>query len=154
MGSDSQDKGIVGRAELVDLPELHLMAVPARVDTGALTSSIHCQDIEVVSSPDGSEHIRFTLLDPDHPEFTGTRLEAAEFTRKTIRSSFGEEQERFAIRTLVVLAGRRILTEFTLADRVGMSYSVLLGRRVLRGKFVVDVSIAGDSSRSEEDADT
>jgi hypothetical protein len=145
------DKQVIGRAELVDLPELHLSAIPARVDTGALTCSIHCHDIEVVGAPDGSEHIRFTLLDPAHPDFTGMRLEAAEFSRKVIRSSMGEEQERFAIRTVVVLGGRRLRTEFTLADRENMSYSVLLGRRVLRGRFLVDVSIAGDASPAEDD---
>ena len=146
------EKLIVGRTEPVDLPEFGLMGLAAKVDTGARTSSIHCKDVELVTR-DGEQQIAFTLLDPDHPEYTGTRLYAHEFTTKVIRSSMGEEQERYVIESDIVVAGRTVRTEFTLADREAMNYPVLLGRRLLRGNFLVDVGISRASISVGADTD-
>jgi hypothetical protein len=57
-----------------------------------------------------------------------------------VRSSNGEVQERHVVETDVVIAGRSLRTAFTLADREAMNFPVLLGRRLLRGNFLVDVS--------------
>lgn len=135
------DKRIIGRVERVDFPRFGLTGLEAKVDTGARTSSIHCADVRVEAEhEDGSRHITFTLLDPEHPDYNGRRFRARRVGTRIVRSSNGEEQERHVVEVDVVIAGQTIRTEFTLADREAMNYPVLLGRRLLRGHFLVDVA--------------
>lgn len=135
------DKRIIGRVERVDLPRFGLTGLEAKVDTGARTSSIHCADVRVEDEDtDGRRVISFTLLDPEHPDYNGRRFRATGVDTRIVRSSNGEEQERHVIEADVVIAGRTIRTKFTLADREAMNYPVLLGRRLLRNNFLVDVA--------------
>jgi hypothetical protein len=62
------------------------------------------------------------------------------FKRVTVKSSNGEKSRRYLISTSVRLGAHRVRTQFTLFDRSDMRYQVLLGRKFLRGRFVVDVS--------------
>lgn len=132
---------MIGRVERVDLPRFGLVGLEAKVDTGARTSSIHCGDVRVEGEEqDGRRAISFTLLDPEHPGYNGRRFRARGVDTRVVRSSNGEEQERHVIEADIVIAGRTIRTKFTLADRESMNYPVLLGRRLLRDHFLVDVS--------------
>jgi hypothetical protein len=149
----ADDKRIIGRAERVDFPRFGLTGLEAKVDTGARTSSIHCADVRVETEhEDGSKNISFTLLDPEHPDYNGRRFRARHVDTRIVKSSNGEQQERHVVEADIVIAGRVIRTEFTLADREAMSYPVLLGRRLLRGNFIVDVSRKrlGDKLGEEE----
>jgi hypothetical protein len=84
-------------------------------------------------------HVR--LLDPEHPVTDGQPLAFREFAQRNIRSSNGEVQSRYVIRTVVRLYGQDFATEFSLADRSDLKHPVLLGRALLRqGRFVVDVA--------------
>lgn len=135
------DKRIIGRVERVDFPRFGLIGLEAKVDTGARTSSIHCADVRVeAEDEDGLLHISFTLLDPEHPDYNGRRFRARRVGPRVVRSSNGEEQVRHVVAAEVLIAGRSIRTEFTLADRESMNYPVLLGRRLLHGNFLVDVA--------------
>ncbi|MCW2923899.1 MAG: ATP-dependent zinc protease [Thermoleophilia bacterium] len=150
LGDD--DKRIIGRVERVDLPRFGLSGLEAKVDTGARTSSIHCTDVRVeAEDDDGLRHISFTLLDPEHPDYNGRRFRARRAGTRIVRSSNGEQQERHVIAADIVIAGRSIRTEFTLADREAMNYPVLLGRRLLRGNFLVDVSLRRAADDDEEE---
>jgi len=127
-------KTLIGRAERLDFPELALKGVPARIDTGAKTSSLWASDI-VVS--DGVLHAK--LLGPGHEFYTDKPVRFSQFDRIAISTSTGEVQHRFKIRLLVRLKGRKIRAWFTLADRSTQVYPVLIGRNVLMGKYIVDV---------------
>ncbi len=124
---------LIGRREYVDFPMLSIVHVEAKIDTGAYTSAIHCKYIEQ-KKIDGKEWLHFKLLDD-----TVHRVE--NFTRKHIKNSFGEKEERYIIKTLIRIGKKRILTTVSLSDRENMRYPVLIGRRLLKGKFVVDVSL-------------
>jgi hypothetical protein len=150
---EASGKRIIGRVERVDFPTFGLAAVEAKVDTGARTSSIHCADVKVEDErPDGRRDITFTLLDPEHPDYNGRRFRARGVGTRVVRSSNGEEEERHVVETEVIVAGRTLRTQFTLADREGMVYPVLLGRRLLHGNFLVDVARrrTGDTLLEEE----
>ena len=141
MPPSTEDLLIIGRVERVDFPRFELFGLEAKVDTGARTSSIHCADVRVeAEDDDGRRHISFTLLDPEHPDYNGRRYRARRVDTRVVRSSNGEVQERHVIEAEVVIAGRTIRTKFNLADREAMNYPVLLGRRLLRNHFLVDVS--------------
>ena len=68
------------------------------------------------------------------------RVYSDTFTQRTIQNSFGVAEKRYVIKTKIVLFGRKIRAEFTLADREQMRYPVLLRRKLLRNRFIVDVA--------------
>lgn len=142
-------KKLIGRRELIDLPVLELFAVEAKIDTGAFTSAIHCTDIREVTLPDGTPVIRFNLLDPTHLQYHQKIFEFPEFTQRDIKSSFGEVQERYIIRTQIQLYDKIFEAEFSLSDRSDMKYPVLIGRAALRKNFIVDVAHKNLSAKAK-----
>ncbi len=135
---DMIKRQIIGAIDKIDFPEFELFDLGCRIDTGATSSAIHCQNIIVVQA-NGIETISFELLDAKHPSYNKQTYCTKDFTRKKVRSSFGQEEVRYAITTDVVLFNTTYTTQFTLADRVKMRYPVLIGRNLLRQGFVVDV---------------
>jgi len=129
-----QEKKLIGQTELIDFPELHLESVVARVDTGAKTSAIWATNIKL---QDGI--LRFTLFDSSSEYYTGEVLKTHAYHIRTIISSIGTKEERYGIKLLILISGRKIRASFTLANRSSQKYPVLVGRNVLRGKFLVDV---------------
>ena len=134
------EKRVIGRRELVALPELDIAEIEAKIDTGAYTSAIHCSDIHEETDEDGKKVICVELLDPSHPQYNHKKLRFAEYDFKDIKSSFGEVQQRYVIRTTIELFNEVIEAEFSLSDRSDMKYPVLIGRKLLKGRFIVDVS--------------
>jgi hypothetical protein len=135
--------GVTGLREWIALPELGLGSVRAKIDTGASTSTLHAADI-VEFTREGQAWIRFTAffgtLSQPHSK---QQCEAALVARKTIKSSTGHVQERYVIRTLLVLGERSWSVEFTLTCRKTMRYRVLLGSKALiDGQLLVNPALA------------
>ena len=126
---------ILGRSDRVDLPELGLSDIHAKIDTGAYTSSLHCSRAEVINGK-----LEFVLLDEEHPEFTGMKFIFEKFDRREVRNSSGEAEQRYVIKTTIRLHGRTIRAEFSLSDRDKLRFPVLLGRKILRNRFLIDVT--------------
>ncbi|WP_020604341.1 ATP-dependent zinc protease family protein [Spirosoma spitsbergense] len=130
-------KQIIGMTDLVDFPDLGLFDVQAKVDTGAYTSSLHCKEVRLVKS--GQKKILcFLLIDKTGKD--SRQFYCDQFSQRMIRNSFGVAEKRYVIETRIVLFGRTIRTEFTLADREALKNPVLLGRKLLRNRFLVDVT--------------
>ena len=125
---------ILGRYDRVDLPELGLFNIHAKIDTGAYTCSLHCHKAEIV---DG--RLEFILLDEEHPEFTGMKFVFTEFEKRDIRNSFGEVEKRFVIVTAITIFEEVITTEFSLSNRGSLKFPILIGRKILRNRFLIDV---------------
>ncbi len=123
---------VIGRREHISFPEFGLTQVEAKIDTGAYTCSIHCRYISLGIHND-KEMLAVKFLNNQLHYFEN-------FTKKKIRNSFGEMEERFIIKTLVVIGRKKIKTSISLSDRDSMRYPVLIGRKLLKGKFIVDVS--------------
>jgi hypothetical protein len=130
-------KQVIGMTDIVDFPELELTNVKAKIDTGAFTSALHCKDVRLDENAD-SQILSFCIIEPGGG--LTRRFYSDNFTRRIIRNSFGADELRYVIKTRIKLFGRTIRTEFTLADRERMKNPVLLGRRLLRNRFVVDVT--------------
>lgn len=133
------DQKIIGRKEKISLPELGLKLVWAKVDTGAYTSSIHAENIEVIEE-DGIRKLRFQSLLPGHKAFTGEFVTFENFREKKVKNSFGQAEVRYLIETTFELANEIYTAEFTLSDRSKMRNAILLGRKILKNRFLVDVS--------------
>jgi hypothetical protein len=129
-------KTIIGRREWASLPIFGLKKVEVKIDTGAYTSSVHVSKIE---ETDGLLHVVF--LDAAHPEFQQITHTFSDFRKKNVKSSNGHIQERYFIRTKIILAGRILNTEFSLTERKAMRYPILIGRKTLKKRFIVDPSL-------------
>lgn len=129
-----QDLQLIGRAEKINFPELGLSGVPARIDTGAKTSAIWASGIK---EKDGT--LEFVLFARKSPFYTGKKLSTRQYTQRVISTSTGMAQSRYIVRLLIELKGKKIRASFSLANRSKQVYPVLIGRRILRGKFLVDV---------------
>ena len=131
---------IIGRMDYVDFPDWGLTGIEAKVDTGAYGCALHCHHVEVIEQS-GSPVLRFKLLDPDHPEYNDHYLHATQFSEKKVRSSSGLVEHRYSVKTKLRLFNRSYRTEFSLTDRQQMRYPVLIGRKFLNKRFMVDVSL-------------
>jgi hypothetical protein len=136
--SDSNLK-IIGRIEKILLPDLLNNTLDAKIDTGAYTSSLHCHSVNVFSVK-GRDRVRFYLLDPTHPEYEGRQFESPVYKIKKIRSSNGIVSERVIIKQRIKFGGKISSIQLSLSNRSDMKYPLLIGRRFISGKFLVDVS--------------
>ncbi len=127
---------IIGRREMVNFPDLGLFGLVAKIDTGANTTALHCHDVRV---EDGV--LFFKLLDESHPEYDNREHRFEQFEEKLIRNSFGQSELRYIVRTTIVIGKRKIRCIVSLSDRAQMRYPVLIGRRLLKKRFNVDVSL-------------
>lgn len=125
----------VGWRELVHLPEIGLSAIPAKIDTGARTSSLHGSVIEEFER-DGQRFVRFAVDLPDHA--VQQVCEAVHVDIRGITSSNGETQKRYVIKTPLRIGDLTFRAEISLADRSDMKFPMLIGRSSLRRRFVVD----------------
>lgn len=131
-----KDLQIIGQNALVDIKG-HQTQVPAKVDTGADSSSIWASDIKV--SKGGV--LSFVLFDKESPFYSGEVIERHSYQVAVIRSSNGEEQIRYKIELPLRIDGKLIRAQVSLSDRSKNHFPILLGRRTLNKKFVVDVSV-------------
>jgi hypothetical protein len=95
--------------------------------------------VSKIIEENGILHVVF--LDAQHPEFQSNQHIFSSFRKKNVKSSNGHVQERYFIRTKIVLAGRILNTEFSLTERKGMRYPILIGRKTLNNRFIVDPSL-------------
>jgi len=140
MRTENRQKKIIGRLVNVSFPEWDIEQITAKIDTGAYTSSIHCHHVELYKEK-GVEMVSFYLLDPSHPEYEGKTYHSEVHGLKMIKSSNGVSEERIIIKTDIRIQGDQFSIELSLADRTEMKYPVLIGRKFLQKKYIVDVSI-------------
>jgi len=130
---------ILGRVDIADFEEFELEDIKLKMDTGAYTSSIHTHDIQEVEI-DGEKYIEFMLLDPSHPQYKNRVFRTKNFKQKRVKSSFGSVEERYVIATKITLFGKVYSIQLSLSERGNMKYPILIGRRFLQKKFMVDTS--------------
>jgi hypothetical protein len=129
------DRIVVGVVESIDLPSVGLSAINTRIDTGAQTSALHVDHIVVHKA---EKRVSFEF----HPDFHDIqktiRCNAPIHDRRWIKSSNGERERRYVIKTQAFMGGVTWDIELTLTDRSSMTHLMLLGREALSGMFIVD----------------
>lgn len=126
---------VIGYVESVDLPGLELFGLDAKIDTGADSCSMHCDAIEVKG-----EKVTFTLHDEVHTAYHGKRLTLPIFKIKKVKSSNGKSEERVFVKSMLKLGCHIYAAEISLTNRENMKYPMLIGRRFLSRKYLIDVS--------------
>ncbi len=128
---------LIGRAEKVSFPQLSAIKVPAKIDTGADASSIWAHSIKKKC---GNLEVIFFGLKSDF--YTGEihKFLPNEYTITRVSNSFGHREIRYKVKLKISIKGRLINGTFTLADRSFKLYPILIGRSLIKHKFLVDVT--------------
>ncbi len=138
-----QPSVVIGPTTSLDVLEFGIKNVPAKVDTGADSSAIWASNVY--------EHegvLFFTLFGAGSPFYTGETHQTKEYTKSLIKNSFGQTEERYKVKLKVSIAGKVINANFTLANRAANKFPVLIGRRTMHGRFIIDVSRETHNHRS------
>lgn len=134
---------IIGWREWVSLPDFAIPALKVKVDSGARTSALHAIKIRYLKSADGLTWVSFVVLDK--------RVRAPLVEKRRVKSSMGHASLRPVIRATIEIGGQSWSTEITLVNRDPMGFRMLLGRRALKGRFLIHPARSFVQSSPRED---
>lgn len=129
--------GVIGWREWIELQDLGIARVKAKIDTGARSSSLHAIDIKT-SERDGKTIATFRVHPLQRNSRETVECEAEVLEYRLIRSSTGHAQRRPVIITTIQVLGESWPIELTLANRDEMGFRMLLGREAIRKRFMID----------------
>ncbi|WP_010182007.1 ATP-dependent zinc protease family protein [Aquimarina agarilytica] len=126
-------KIIIGRSDIADFTELCLYELAIKIDSGAYTSSIHCKNVVEINNV---LHCQF--LDETHEQFIEKKITFNTYKTTVVKSSNGISSKRYSIKTSITIFNKTYPITLTLNDRDKMRFPVLIGRKFLSGKFIID----------------
>ncbi|MEJ2044122.1 MAG: ATP-dependent zinc protease [Reinekea sp.] len=135
----NNEKLIIGVVESCQLPDLGIAQLNMRVDTGAKTSSLHVDEIEQFKRG-GKPWVRFNIHPTVHKVDDVIRCEAPIKDIRHIKSSNGLIDERYVIETTLQLGQEQWLIDLSLSNRSEMTFLMLLGRKGMGKRVLVDPS--------------
>ena len=138
MVANKKPKRVVGWKENAALPDLNVKNVIAKIDTGANLASIDAADIKIVSR-DKVKYVKFKVMKRNN---TVRKTSAPLEGYKRIKSSNGDVERRPYIKNTLLMDGITKKIELTLTDRGPMEYTMLIGRKALGRRWVVNPSIS------------
>jgi hypothetical protein len=119
------------------MPDLGVVEVKAKVDTGADNSSLHAFNIERFEE-DGVELVRFEVHPRQRKRKPSIDCVAEVAGERKVRNPGGRSELRPVIRTRLIIAGEELDALVNLTTRDEMTFRMLLGRRTVRSHFLVD----------------
>jgi predicted deacylase len=154
LGPDPSSKLRAGWLERVSLPDLGIVGVPAKIDTGARTSALHVISSKVVGNAAGPSRrpiLEITLAPGGSSRRRQVvRAPVREFLQ--VRDTSGRLERRPVIETTLELGPLRRRIRITLTDRGDMRCPMLVGRTALGAAVVVDPSarnlLGGERTRT------
>tara|TARA_B100001559_G_scaffold141710_1_gene119064 strand:- start:281 stop:724 length:444 start_codon:yes stop_codon:yes gene_type:complete len=138
MAQQKRQKRVVGWKEHAALPDLKIKDVIAKMDTGANLASIDASEIKY-STKNGVKHVNFKVMKRNN---TVRKTSAPLAGFKRIKSSNGDVERRPYIKTTLLVDGIAKKIELTLTDRGPMDYTMLIGRKALGRRWVVNPSVS------------
>jgi hypothetical protein len=144
----------LGWREWIELPDLQIPRIKAKIDTGARTSALHAFHVEPFTR-EGQPWVRFAIHPLQGDTDRQVECEAAVKDRRVVRDSGGHEELRYVIDTEVKIGEDRFRAEMTLTDRDTMAFRVLLGRTALRARYVIHPGrsyLQGKPTRRKQEA--
>lgn len=145
MGPADAAKQIVGATEIIEI-EPSMLRIEARIDSGAKTTSIHAENIEI--DPHGDPRGKPIAFDLVNKQGQSQRISTQVVKQLRVKTSEGEEL-RYAVALTLTWRQTSKTVLVNLNDRAQMRYRLLLGRNWLRGDYLVDVELNDtDATRS------
>ncbi|OLT41231.1 hypothetical protein BJF86_16060 [Serinicoccus sp. CNJ-927] len=142
------EQTVVGWREWVQIPQVDVPWIKAKIDTGAKTSAIHAFDLRSFDR-DGRDWVSFAVHPWQATAQDEVAVELPVHDSRSVRSSSGHEEQRYVVRLPVVLGGREVPVEVTLTDRDEMGFRMLIGREALVQGYVVDPALSYAGGRPE-----
>jgi len=137
MPDTTSTKITLGWREWVQLPELGLQNIKAKVDTGARTSALHAFEVEQFDN-DGVRSVQFKIHPNQRDSGTVVVCSAVLIDERIVRDSGGHKEKRLVIATPISIGKHVWAAEFTLTARDDMIFRMLLGRTAIKGRATVD----------------
>jgi len=138
----SEQISVLGWREWVELPELGLGPVKAKVDTGARTSCLHAFGLEPFDK-DGQTWVRFMVHPKQKDDSLVVACEAPVRDQRPVTDSGGHTEQRYVICTRLRLGGWEQAVEMTLTGRDNMRFRMLIGRTTMKaGGFLVNPALS------------
>lgn len=132
-----KDLLVIGWREWLELVDLGIPTIKAKIDTGARTSSLHAYEIEEFSKGK-KKFVRFKVHPIQKNNSLSISCEAELIDKRRVRDSGGKVTLRPVILTQIQIGGLSWMIELTLADRSEMGFRMLLGREAVRGHLLVN----------------
>ncbi len=126
---------VIGRVDKADFPTLNLQDIDIKIDTGAYTSSIHCHKVLIIE-----DELICLFYDKGHPHYNGKEFKFKEYSITKVKSSNGIIQNRYKVKTSIIIFEKKYTISLTLSTRDDMKYPILIGRKFLSKKFIVDIN--------------
>lgn len=152
----SENKGIkvkkypiIGWREWASLPELGIVRIKAKVDTGARTSALHAFSLHLFSE-NGRDKIKFDIHPQQHNTEQIVTCVADVLDKRLVTDSGGHTEERYVICTPITIAGQTWPIEITLTERENMLFRMLLGRSALHKRFIVNPARSFVTTRAKK----
>ena len=136
-GMAARDRQVLGWREWVGLPDLGLVRIKAKVDTGARTSALHAFELRPFSEA-GRRRVEFRMHPNQHDSETVVECVADVIDERMVSDSGGHREKRLVIETLLTIGAHARRIEMTLTSRDTMLFRMLLGRTALKGWAQVD----------------
>ncbi len=136
MSAPTHSNTLAGWREWVQLPQIGIPWIKAKLDTGARSSALHAYDVHGFDR-DGEDWVRFRVRPWQESTDDETLVELPVHDRRRVRSSSGHVQERIVVLLRVGMIGHEVEAEVTLTNRDPMGFRMLIGRQALRHGFVV-----------------
>jgi hypothetical protein len=128
---------IIGWREWIQLPQLGIEHIKAKIDTGARTSALHTFDLEAYHDK-GVRMVHFKVHPVQHQLEPVVECHCPVLDERSVTDSGGHKEHRFVISTEARLGDMRWDIEMTLTNRDTMRFRMLLGRTAMAGRFLVN----------------
>jgi len=143
----TQPKAIIGWKEWIGLPDLGISAVKAKIDTGARTSALHIFNLEEFVAND-RQMVRFGIHPLQRRKDIVRFCEAPVLERRRVKDSGGHIEKRYVIRTTAVMGTESWPIDITLTNRDLMLFRMLLGRKAVENRFLINPGRSYRTGRS------
>lgn len=136
---------ILGHSEVIHFGDTGSLVYDAKIDSGALTSSIHATRVEtlmkLVEYGDGAHEVMFVKFETEDDMGKKQTLEKMVSRVHQVKSASGVTT-RYFFQDTIWINNKKFEIEINLADRSHLSKKMILGKNLINHGYLIDTSKA------------